>query len=123
MNLFIDSPSLEVNWSLDNEEIDYNNKHPLLLQAHDYVVCLMLFHEHQIFDQAGAQTILSNVCFKFCFYRQKKSLSLLTRFIDLLNSLYSDCIEQNQKLNVPSNTILKDLKYFRCVWHLFPSTE
>lgn len=61
LKVFLDSAGvLRVGGRLDQAQIEYDQKHPILLPSHDYIVQLMLTHEHKRLGHAGAQTVLSN---------------------------------------------------------------
>ncbi|XP_050315584.1 uncharacterized protein LOC126750120 [Anthonomus grandis grandis] len=63
---FVDSFGiLRVGGRLDYAEVSYDQKHPILLPANDYVVSLMLSREHKRLGHAGPQNVLSNFRLRF----------------------------------------------------------
>ncbi|XP_044765410.1 uncharacterized protein LOC123321740 [Coccinella septempunctata] len=50
----------KVGGRLENAEIPYDQKHPMLLPPRNYVVSLMLKQKHESLGHAGAQNVLSN---------------------------------------------------------------
>ncbi|XP_050309035.1 uncharacterized protein LOC126745307 [Anthonomus grandis grandis] len=56
---------LRVGGRLDYAEVSYDQKHPILLPANDYVVSLMLSREHKRLGHAGPQNVLSNFRLRF----------------------------------------------------------
>ena len=51
---------LRVGGRLENADIPFDQKHPILLPAHNNIVTMMLSQEHKRLGHAGAQTVLSN---------------------------------------------------------------
>lgn len=63
---FLDKEGLlRVGGRLDNAKISFDQKHPILLPSHNFLVSLMLNHEHKRLGHAGAQTVLSNFRLKY----------------------------------------------------------
>ena len=66
LNPFLDKDGLiRVGGRLENANIPYDQKHPILLPSHNNIVTLMLEHEHQRLGHAGAQNVLSNFRLRF----------------------------------------------------------
>ena len=66
LNPFLDAEQiLRVGGRLKNADVPFEQKHPILLPSHNYVVSLMLKNEHVRLGHAGAQTVLSNFRLKF----------------------------------------------------------
>lgn len=65
---FLDSDGLgvgRVGGRLSNAQIQYNQKHPILLPSKNHVVSLLLKIEHVRLGHAGAQTVLSNIRLRY----------------------------------------------------------
>ena len=56
---------LRVGGRLENAELPFDQKHPILLPSHDLVVSLLIKLEHLRLGHAGAQTLLSNMRLKY----------------------------------------------------------
>lgn len=56
---------IRVGGRLENADIPYDQKHPILLPSNNYVVSLMLKYEHLRLAHAGAQTVLSNIRLRY----------------------------------------------------------
>lgn len=56
---------MRVGGRLENADVNFDQKHPVLLPSHNYVVILMLTQEHTRLGHAGAQTVLSNFRLRF----------------------------------------------------------
>lgn len=66
LKIFLDANGLiRVGGRLENAHISYNQKHPILLPAKDYVVNLLLLLEHRRLGHTGPQTVLSNFRLKY----------------------------------------------------------
>lgn len=62
LNPFLDTDGLiRVGERLSNAQIQYNQKHPVLLPSKNHLVTLLLKKEHVRLGHAGAQTVLSNI--------------------------------------------------------------
>lgn len=66
LNPFIDGLGiLRVGGRLSNANVNYSQKHPILLPSRNHLVSLMIKHEHLRLYHGGAQTVLSNFRLKF----------------------------------------------------------
>lgn len=66
LNPFLDTEGiLRVGGRLEQADVPYSQKHPILLPSRNMVVSLMLRLEHFRLGHAGAQTVLSNFRLKF----------------------------------------------------------
>ncbi|XP_025836105.1 uncharacterized protein LOC112906362 [Agrilus planipennis] len=66
LNPFVDeSGILRVGGRLHNANVSYSQKHPILLPSKNYVVSLLMRHEHLKLYHSGAQTVLSNIRLKY----------------------------------------------------------
>jgi len=100
MKPFMDSVGLiRVGGRLTNADIPYEQKHPVLLPANDYVVSLLLTYEHKRLGHAGPQTVLSNVRLK---YWPLNGLRHIKRIIRNCVTCFRFCAQ-------PANQIMSDL--------------
>lgn len=66
LNPFLDEPGfLCVGGRLENANVSFRQKHPILLPSNNYVVSLLLKLEHTRLGHAGPQNMLSNIRLKF----------------------------------------------------------
>jgi hypothetical protein len=66
LNPFLDTEGLlRVGGRLENADIPFEQKHPILLPSKNYTVHLMLLQEHKRLGHVGAQTVLSNFRLKY----------------------------------------------------------
>ncbi|XP_050313689.1 uncharacterized protein LOC126748481 [Anthonomus grandis grandis] len=66
LNPFIDRDGIiRVGGRLSNANVDFDQKHPMLLPSHNTVVSMMLHQEHIRLGHAGPQTVLSNFRLRF----------------------------------------------------------
>lgn len=90
---------LRVGGRLENAEISFDQKHPILLPAHNNVVTLMLAQEHKRLGHAGAQTVLSNFRLKFWPLNGLKEIKRVIR----------NCITCYRFRAEPAQQIMSDL--------------
>ncbi|XP_026482654.1 uncharacterized protein LOC113390608 [Ctenocephalides felis] len=62
LNPFLDENNiLRVGGRLENANIPYNQKHPIILPSKNHITNLILLQEHQRLLHAGVQTVLANI--------------------------------------------------------------
>lgn len=96
LSVFLDDYQLlRVGGRLKNANIQFEQKHPLLLPSKNHVTHLILEHEHIRLGHAGAQTVLSNIRLQFW---PLDGLREIKRIIRNCNSCFRFCVRSSEQI-------------------------